>query len=63
MQKTSIGVCFTMAYTGEKIKKQNNKKANMVLPVSPKVGVCDNCLMLLVSMTSDKSGGKIELTN
>ena len=52
-----------MAYTGEKIKKQNNKKANMVLPVSPKVGVCDNCLMLLMSMMSYKSGGKIELTN
>ena len=52
-----------MAYTGEKMKKQNNKQANMVLPVSPKVGVGNNCLMLLMSMTSYKSGEKIELTN
>ena len=52
-----------MAYTGEKMKKQNHKQANMVLPVPPKVGVGNNCLMLLMSMTSYKSGGKIELTN
>ena len=52
-----------MAYTGEKMKKTNNKQANMVLLVSPKVGVGNNCLILLMSMTSYKSGGKIELTN
>ena len=52
-----------MAYTGEKMKKQNNKQANMVLPVSLKVGVGNNCAMLLMSMTSYKSGGKIELIN
>ena len=59
MQKTSIGVCFTMAYTGEKIK---NKKANMVLPVSPKVAVGDNCIMLLLSMTSYKSGRSCQIS-
>ena len=58
-----MGVCFTMAYTGEKMKKQNNKQANMILSVSPKVGVGNNCLILLMSMTPYKSGGKIELTN
>ena len=61
VQKTSIGVCFTMAYAGEKMKKQNNKQANMVLPVSPKVGVGNSCLMLLMFMMSYKAGGKIEL--
>ena len=51
-----------MAYTEEKMKKQNNKQANMVLLVSPKVGVGNDCLMLLMSMKSYKSGGQIELT-
>ena len=36
----STGVCFETAYTGEtKIKKQ----ADMILPVSPKVSLGNNC--------------------
>ena len=42
--KTSI--CFTVAYTEEKTKKLNKKQANMVLPVSPKVGVGYNFPMI-----------------
>ena len=36
-------------YTGEKkIKKPNKKQADMVLPVSPKVGLGNNCPLLNV---------------
>ena len=38
----STDVCFTTAFTREKIKKQ----ADMVLPVSPKVGLRNNYPML-----------------
>ena len=48
MCKTSSGVCFTTAYTGEKLKKSNKKQADMVLPVSLEVGLGYNCPMLNV---------------
>ena len=41
-------VCFTTAYTGEKSKKPKKKQANIVLPVSAKVGLGKNCPMLNV---------------
>ena len=43
----STGVCFTTAYIGEKkIKNQNKKQVDMVLPVSPTVGLGNNCPLL-----------------
>ena len=41
----STGFCFIRAYIGEKI---NQKQADMVLPVSPKVGLGNNFPMLSV---------------
>ena len=41
------GVFFTTAYTGEKInKKPNKKQTDLTLPVSPKVGLGNNCPVL-----------------
>ena len=47
--KTSAGIRFTTAYTGEKkLKTQIKKQANMILPVSSKAGFGTNCPMLIV---------------
>ena len=43
--KDSTGISFTTAYSGEKIKSQIKRQANRELPVSPKVGLGNNCLM------------------
>ena len=43
--KDSTGVCFTMAYTGKKIEKPNKKQVDMVLLVSSKVSLGNNCPM------------------
>ena len=43
----STRICFTTAFTRE---KKNKKQADMVLSISPKVGVGSNCLCL-ISMT------------
>ena len=42
--KDSLGVCFTTAYT----PKKNKKQADLVLLVSPKVCLGNNCPMLNV---------------
>ena len=43
--KTGTGVCFTAAYTGE---KKNKELVDMVLPISQKLDVGNNCTMLKV---------------
>ena len=43
VSKTSTGLCFTMAYTGEKNEK---KQVDIVLLVFLKVDLAKNCLML-----------------
>ena len=44
----STSACFTTAYTGKKIRNQIKKQADMLLPVSPKMGLGNICSMLNV---------------
>ena len=48
--KDSLDVCFTTAYMAKKKLKQekNKKQADMVLPVSPKAVLGNNCPLLNV---------------
>ena len=41
--KTSSDICFTAAYAGEEKKRTNKKQADMVLLISSKVGLSNQC--------------------
>ena len=48
MWTISTGVCFTTAYTRETNKKTKEKTADVILPVSPKMGLGSNYPILNV---------------
>ena len=45
-------LCLATTYTG-----QYKTKTDMILPVSPKVGLSNDCLSLMCMMLSHKPGG------